>query len=55
MPATDVIQFIPPPDIIRREISARVREAEFLRRLLRLAEQRERLKRPETVAASSGA
>ena len=43
----DYLKKMPPPDEIRRRLSANYDEAKMLRRLLRISEQREKVKEAE--------
>ena len=40
--STDAVDVIPPPSTIRRDLAVVYRRADLLRRLLRLAEQKQR-------------
>lgn len=53
-PATELLEQLPDAETIRARLSQTVRDAALLRKMLRLAQQRERdLQEPATAEASS--
>lgn len=50
MHVSDAVDVIPSPSLIRRDLAVVYRRADLLRRLLRLAEQKQRRLSPDALA-----
>lgn len=53
-PNPPVVDQIPPPEIVRAQLSRAIREAELLRQLLRLSERKQRDAEKQRAKAAAG-